>query len=279
MRRACWLPDMAQKPAVTTSARLVFAVLRLIAAEKTSLGVSEISRRLDVPVNKAYRAAVTLEDAGYLKRQARGRGFEIGPAAERLVYAGFQQFPIRTAISPYLRQLATSAEATASLAVRVGWYAITVAYAEGGRGVVPRARRLGRAVLLNEEAGGLAILGGLKPSDVRRFQSFASKRGGAHRGTSKTNKPAKAVRFGVSMSIANNEQLYALAIPLRAGDSQPLASITVEAPVTRDVSLEADPLLKDWLQIVAEAEATLRTHPEKFAAPYAALDPDNIDFS
>jgi DNA-binding IclR family transcriptional regulator len=270
---------MAQKSAVTTSARLVFAVLRLIAAEKASLGVSEISRRLNVPVNKAHRAAVTLEDAGYLKRQSRGRAFEIGPAAERLVYAGFQQFPIRTAISPYLRQLATSAQATASLAVRVGWYVITVAYAEGGRDVVPRARRLGRAVLLNEEVGGLAILGGLKSGDVRRFQSFASRRGGPDRRTSKTNKPVRTVRFGVSLSIANNEQLYTLAIPLEAGDGQPSTSITVEAPVARGVSLEADPLLKDWLQIVAEAEATLRTHPEKFAAPYATLDPDNIDFS
>jgi DNA-binding IclR family transcriptional regulator len=268
---------MAQKSAVTTSARLVFSVLRLIAAEKAPLGVSEISRRLDVPVNKAYRAAVTLEDAGYLKRQAHGRGFEIGPATERLVYGGFQQFPIRAAVSPYLRQLATSAQATASLAVRVGWYAITVAYAEGGRDVVPRARRLGRAVLLNEEAAGLAILGGLKAGDVRRFQTFAEKR--VHRRTSREKKLVKAVRFGAPISVANNGQLYALAIPLRAQDGEPLASITVEAPISRGVPLDADPLLEDWLQIVAEAEATLRTHPEKFAAPYAELDPDQIDFS
>ncbi len=124
----------------------------------------------------------------------------------------------------------------------------------------------------------MAILGGLKPGDVRRFQTFASKRDGASRGISK-NKPVKAVRFGVSISIANKGQLYALAIPLRAGDGQPLASITVEAPISRSISLEADPLLEAWLQIVATAEATLRIHPEKFTAPYAELDPDKIDFS
>jgi len=81
------------------------------------------------------------------------------------------------------------------------------------------------------------------------------------------------------MSIANKGRLYALAIPLRVGDGQPLASITVEAPITRGISLEADPLLEDWLQIVAAAEATLRTHPQKLAAPYAELDPNKIDFS
>lgn len=272
---------MAQGSAVTASARFVFSVLRLAAAANAPLSVTEISRRLGVPVNKAYRAAVTLEDAGYLRRHPHSGRFEIGPVAEQLVYAGFQQFHLRAAIAPYLRQIATSAEATTSLAVRIGWYAVTLALAESGNNVVFRARRLGRAALLDSDAGGLAILAWLTPDEIKRFFFFAARHLSKTPPAVPTHQKRLAAfkRAGFATGSANNKQLQALAIPLRNAKGHPLASITVEAPLSRDTSLEADTLLKDWRDIVAQAERTLQSNPEKFATPYAFLDPDIIEFS
>lgn len=272
---------MAKLSAVTASAKFVFSVLRLAAAADAPLSITEISRQLGVPINKAYRAAVTLEDAGYLRRHLHGARFEIGPVAERLVYAGFQQFPIRAAVAPYLRQIATSAEATASLAVRIGWYAVTLALAEGGSNIVSRARRLGHAALLNCDAGGLAILASLAPDEISQFYSFASRHlpETSSRARSHEKGLAQFKRQGFAIRVANNKQLHALAIPLRNAEGKPFASITVEAPLSRKISLDADPLLKDWLKIVAQAERTLQADPKKFATPYAVLDPDLVEFS
>jgi DNA-binding IclR family transcriptional regulator len=272
--------DMAQDSTVTVSARFVFSVLRLVATANKPLGVTEISRHLSVPVNKAYRAAVTLENVGYLRRHASRGGFEIGAVAEQLVYAGFQVFRVRAAITPYLRQIATSAEATTSLAVRIGWYSVTLAFAESGSNVISRAQRFGRATLLDSDVGGLAILAWLMPAEIKRFLSFAAQH------LSKSDLSASAYqkrlaafkRAGFATASANNKRVQALGIPLRDVKGSPLGSITVEALVGRDIPLQADPLLKQWLEIVAQAEAVLHANPGQFATPYAFLDPDDIQF-
>jgi DNA-binding IclR family transcriptional regulator len=272
---------MARGPAVTASARFVFAVLRLAAVADAPLSVTEISRRLGVPVNKAYRAAVTLESAGYLRRHAHTGRFEIGSVAEQLVYAVFQQFNIRGAIAPYLRLIATTAEATTSLAVRIGWYAVTLALAESRSNIVSRAPRLGRATLLDSDAGGLAILAWLTPDEVRQFFSFAANHPSQVSLAVPNHKKRLAAfkRAGFATGVANNKQLQALAIPLCDTNGRPVASITVEAPVSRALALEADPLLKDWRDIAAQAEVVVRANPETFANPYAFLDPDAVEFS
>jgi DNA-binding IclR family transcriptional regulator len=248
---------------ITTSAKFVFAVLRLAATSNAPLSIAEISRRLSVPVNKAYRAAITLESAGYLRRHQPDGRFEIGPVAEQLVFAAFQQFHVREAIAPYLRQIATSAEATTSLAVRIGWYAVNLALVESSGNVVSRTRRLGRAALLDTIAGGLAILAYLPSDQVKRFHAFVDR----HKPTSSLARRANQRRLaafkraGFATAFAANNQLFALAVPLRDSNGEPTASVTIEAPASRRVPLDADPLMKDWLEIAGRAERVLRADP------------------
>ena len=271
---------MAQDSVATTSAKFVFAVIRLAATSDAPLSITEISRRLRVPVNKAYRAAITLESAGYLRRHHPDGRFEIGAVAEQLVFAAFQQFHSREAVAPYLRQIATSAESTTSLAVRIGWYAVNLALVESGSNVVSRTRRLGRPALLDTVAGGLAILACLPSDQVKHFLAFADRHQSVSFPASRASQKRLAVfrRAGFATSFANNKQLFVLAIPLRAADGNPMGSITVEAPASREVPLDADPLVRDWLEIATRAEKILRADPEKFANPFAFLDPDKIVF-
>src|ERR1700733_10534590 len=249
---------MAHNAAITASARFVFSVLRLAAAAATPLSIADISRRLGVSVNKAYRAAVTLEGAGYLRRNAHNGRFETGPITEQLIYAAFEQFDIRAIIAPYLRQIATSAQATTALAVRIGWYVITLAVVESGSNIVSRTRRLGRASLLDSEAGGLAILAWLPSAEVQRFFAFAARQSaGARRTPAISARRLTAMRGAGFAAMATNtrQQINAMAIPLRDAEGRPIASITIDAPNGRTVALDRDPLLKDWLEMAAPAEA------------------------
>lgn len=273
---------MARSATATVSARFVFTVLRLAAAADAPLSVAEISRRLGVSVNKAYRAALTLESAGYLRRNPDTARFEIGPAAERLVYAAFAQFHIRAALAPYLRQIATSAQATTSLVVPVGWYGLTLALVEGGSNVVSRARRLGRASLLNESPAGRVMLALLTASEVARFRAFAASYSArsAPAAVEADDAHLAAIRAAGFDSVApRTGQFNAIGMPLRDRDERPIAAIAIEAPPGRHVPLKADPLLADWLGMAAQAETLVRNNPEPYANPYALLDPDTIDFS
>jgi DNA-binding IclR family transcriptional regulator len=271
---------MAQGSVATSSAKFVFSVLRLAAAADAPVSVTEISRRLCVSVNKAYRAAITLENSGYLRRNRLDGKFEIGPVSEQLIFAAFQQFPLRESVAPYLRQIATSADATTSLAVRIGWYTVTLALLESGTNVVSRTRRIGRASLLDRTAAGLAILACLPGEQVKRFFAFSARQQptSAPNRTTTQRQLAAFRRFGFATAFATNKQLFALAIPLRAASGDPIGSILIEAPPNRDLALDEDPLGKDWIQIASQAEGVVRADPERFANPFASLDPDTITF-
>ena len=195
---------------------------------------------------------MTLEGADYLHRDPNTSRFEIGPVAEQLVYAAFEQFQIRAAIAPYLRQIATSAQATTSLTVRIGWYGVTLALIESGSNIVSRARRLGRAAVLNRDAGGLAILAWLTLDEVTRFAAYAANQS-PHSSDAiavEAKRLATIRAAGFATSASNNKQRHALGIPLRDDEGRPVGSITVEAQVGRKVALQDDPRLKEWLDMV-----------------------------
>jgi len=275
------MPNLrAHQDATSSSARDVFSVLRLVLAGNEPLSIAEISRRLNMSNNKAYRAVATLERAEYLGRNPSTGAFAIGSVAERLVYTAFQSLHIRSAMIPYLRQIATSAEETTSLIVRVGWYGVRVANIEGPGHVVARADRLGSATMLHEDAAGLAIMSSFSDSEIDKFFRFIKTR--QHRSKMVSEKALKKRVGGAradKVAIFSGEQADAIGIPLRNSPGMALAAISIEAPKGRSVSLELDPLLQDWLTTVEAAERMLQSAPDKFVNPYAHLNPDEIVFA
>lgn len=262
--------------AVNASARIVLAVLRLAAVAATPLTIAEISRRLGVSVNKAYRAVATLEGAGYIRRNPVTRKFECGPVAERLVYAAFERFPIRAAMSPFLRQIATSAEATTSLVVPVGWYGVTLALVESGTHVVSRAQRLGRSAPLHRTAAGLAILAWMLPADAVRYTAFAAGRWPDAPGAADLERRLSGIRGAGFAAGLQWDAANMLAIPLRGLAGEPIAALAIEAAGNRAAALDADPLLQEWLGMAAQAEDRLQANADILIGPYAHLDPDGI---
>jgi DNA-binding IclR family transcriptional regulator len=271
----------AHQDATSSSARDVFSALRLVLEGSEPLTIAEISRRLNISNNKAYRAVTTLERAEYLGRNPSTGAFAIGSVAERLVYTAFQNLHIRSAMIPYLRQIATSAEETTSLIVRVGWYGVRVANIEGPGHVVARADRLGSATMLHEDAAGLAIMSSFSDSEIGNFFQFIKTK--QHRSKMVISEKALKKRVGAARAdkvvIFGGEQADAIGIPLRNSLGMALAAVSIEAPKGRAISLERDPLLPDWLITAAEAERVLHSAPDKFVNPYAHLNPNEIVFA
>jgi DNA-binding IclR family transcriptional regulator len=264
----------------SSSARDVFATLRNALSSPPAVSIADISRRLNITNNKAYRAVTTLERLDYLQRNPVGGNFTIGPAAERLVQQAFRRLEIRTFLLPYLRQIATSAEETAGLVIRIGWYGIRVANIESRSNVVARANRLGAATVLGDDAAGLAILSTFTAADMKRFTAFANSKSADGEGAVSKKSVSLSIEAlrEKGFVIVTNEQLDAIAIPLGQVAEKASAAVTIEAPPSRTVPLHRDPRVQSWVAIAQEAEAALRVNPKRFVDPFAHLDPDTVTF-
>jgi DNA-binding IclR family transcriptional regulator len=261
----------------SSSARDVFAALRCALSQDTA-SIADISRHLNISNNKAYRAVATLERLDYVRRVPPDDRFGIGAAAERLLQQAFRRLDIRTFMLPYLRQIATSANETAGLAIRVGWYSVRVANIESSTNVVTRANRLGAATLLSSDIGGLAILCTFTLREIQRYRRFVKSDPNLARPEPDVlNRLVHIVRK-TGYATCSPDQLDAIAIPLRRDKQHASAAVTIEAPASRAVPLRQDPRLQDWLAIAAEAEAVLQVTPDKFPDAFAHLDPDQVRF-
>lgn len=274
------LPKKKQLDVTSSSARDVFAALRGALSPQNATSIADISRRLNISNNKAYRAVATLERLDYLKRSSQSGSFTIGPAAERLVQQAFRRLNVRTFMLPYLRQIATSAEETAGLVIRIGWYSVRVANIESGKNVVARANRLGAAKILSGDSGGLAILSTLRPEDVKGLTAFAKAYGAQTDLTVSERSLNRALLTNCKKGFAavTSDQLDSIAIPLLRGAPGASAALTIEGPASRAISLQRDPRLQSWLSIVAEAEATMHAATDRFVDPFGHIDPDTVHF-
>ena len=67
----------SHRAAINSSAAHVFEVLRFVAESPEPLAVTEISRRLSLPVSTVLRALMTLEEADYIQRYQNAPHFEL----------------------------------------------------------------------------------------------------------------------------------------------------------------------------------------------------------
>ena len=120
----------------TASSRYIFEILRLVSTEKRPMSATEISRRLRLSTTTAHRGLQTLERAGYVARHQLSARYVLGGMSRRLLQSFFARFALHGFAIPYMRQLAIATGETASLFVRVGWYAVRIASVQGTKEII-----------------------------------------------------------------------------------------------------------------------------------------------
>jgi IclR family transcriptional regulator, KDG regulon repressor len=166
------LPRASRRPADDSSgnkaAARVLAVLGAFTGDSTSLGATEISRRLGITKSMAYRALTTLVDEGWLIRDPSSTRYQLGYRV--LEFAG----PAGTApelpdlCMPYMRRMHELTGETVALTVRRGPSAVTIGGIEG-RGSIARRVPLGRVVPLHISAAARAILAFLDDEEIEEY--------------------------------------------------------------------------------------------------------------
>jgi DNA-binding IclR family transcriptional regulator len=262
-------------------------ILDELARSASPLGVTEIARALSLPPGTVFRSLDALLRAGLVARYRASARYVPGPAAERLQRNIIADFPAREVCLAYLRHLASISGETASLHVRVGWYAVRICSVPG-TGEVTSLPAAGEAHALSESCAGQAILAFLPKSEIAAYRGWSAKysrnstlplrEGRFSKGKSGRGQAADRSRFKTRKQL---EQIARrgfaagdgeTAFAVRANGSA-VAAITIERPFA---GAESADQLSACKEVIANIEALSSVQPSLFANPFAHLDPDSV---
>jgi DNA-binding IclR family transcriptional regulator len=256
---------------MSSSATRALRILEAVGEAERPPGPTEIARALSSTPGTVFRGLDALSRSGLIARHQSSSRYVLGPTWERLRQSLIAQFRIREVSLPSLRELASLSGETASLYVRLGWYALRLA-AVPGTNEVTNAPPLGEAHPLGAAYSGRVILAFLKASDVTAYRAWTKGRG------LRSNPSNAELQEIVNRGFAPGETEFtgarALAFPLRT-DGAAIASLAIEGPVF-DASRSARVSVAAWQDIARKIESILGSQPALRASPFAHIEPDEI---
>lgn len=216
--------------------RRAICVLKTFDDQSPELGVTEVSRRLDLHKSTVYRLLSAFEDEGLIARNPDNGRYRLGPELIVLGELVLRHTDVRRVALPFLRDLAEDTGETVDLEILSGPNVITIEEI-AGRHVVTAAGAIGRPWAAHATSTGKVLLADLPPA--RRGQILRRQ---LRRFTSNTvTDPAMVMRelerveragYAVSSSELE-EHLVAVAAPIRGRHGQSVAAVSLSGPDTR----------------------------------------------
>lgn len=258
------------KATVNSSALHVFEVLRFVADTPEPLGVTEISRRLSLPVSTVFRALTTLEESGYIQRFQNAPRFEIGTMPYLLNRALLSRFALHAESRETLRALAEASEDTVSLWMRLGWYAVRIGGAFGRRDTYHHAR-LGDVVLLHEHPAGRTILTELAGSERSEYETFVQEHHPS-RLPSLVDDPGQSNDMSdLTPERPDGARFRATCVAIRDHCGVTIGAIASEGPASA-----SDELPGRLRQASLALENLIAASPERYKSPFAHIGANNV---
>lgn len=132
-----------------------FALLEALGADPSSL--SELARRVDLPVSTTARLLGTLEDLGAVER-VDGSSYRIGPSIVHLAKGLDVSTRLQSLAAPELEALAAQSGQAAGLSIPAGNQMHFVAQVGGESTTQPEKDWVGARLAMSDTASGLAAL-------------------------------------------------------------------------------------------------------------------------
>jgi IclR family pca regulon transcriptional regulator len=233
------------------------AILSSFASDRPLVGVSELSRELDLSRSTAHRYVATLAKLGYLQQDPDSKRYRLGPRVLDLGFSAINSMDVREISAPHLRQLSDETGYTVNLAILDG---TDVVYIERCRSARPGQREIdlnlhvGARLPAYCTAMGKAILA-FVPDD--RLDEIVEKIDFAKRGPN-TLTSAGAFRVELAkvreLGVAVNDEelaygLRSIAAPIRSRSGEVLAALNLAVHRTM---VSIDELIARYGPVVAQ---------------------------
>lgn len=144
------------------------SVLHILAESGSDVDLRTLTARTGLPKSTLFRLLHTLKSRNFVRQDPRTRRFGLGWALVHLGEAAKRQFSFAEVLHPFLEELSRDTGETASLAVRVGNYAVYIDQVVSPniiKGVPP----VGSALDLHCTAVGKMLLSSLSDEDVEEY--------------------------------------------------------------------------------------------------------------
>lgn len=225
------MPKDEPNDAVSKSLRAL-----LVLAAHESMGVSELSRELDVAVSTAHRLLNIMRLHDFVEQDMDTRRYRLGPAALKLGRQTRGDENLVSAGHPHLAQLCAELDETVNLVVLDGAEALFVDGVQS-RQPLRVATRTGARLPAYATAGGKVLLAHMPQAIVRTFYPAE-----LHRVTRHTLPDRQALEreleqarsCGYALNLGEHlSEVFAIAVPVNGSHGRPVAAITVAGPRTR----------------------------------------------
>jgi DNA-binding IclR family transcriptional regulator len=213
-------------------------VLQALSREPRGLVMSEVASQAELPLATAHRILTVLEAEGFVTRATSNRRYFIGPASRELSHTDIvRESPL---ITPHeaVAQAGKLTGETVFLSELVGSGVVCLALAQS-RYPLRLSVKVGQEMPLHAAASARVLLAGLSADEVR---SLLRKRGPLVTFTKDTPSTVEQVLDRLALirtrgyDISHDElddNVWAIAAPVRSSTDEVLASITLAAPMQR----------------------------------------------
>ncbi|SHK98523.1 transcriptional regulator, IclR family [Pseudonocardia thermophila] len=160
--------EMTEPDSRSGLARAVSVINLLAESSPDGMGVSAVSRELQLPKTVAHRILKELVALAFLRVDESTKHYHLGPGALRVGMAALRGLDVPVLARPYLRRLVQETGETATLSVRQGWervYIDQVLSPHEIRMSVP----LGTSHPLHAGSSSKAILAALSDEEIQEY--------------------------------------------------------------------------------------------------------------
>lgn len=212
-------------------------ILESFTRAESDLGVTELSRRLDLHKNNVFRLLATLEHRGYVEQNKETGSYRLGPKTLQIGCTFIAQRECRRQARPFLEQLAERTRETAVIAVLRGDKVVFMDSVEPER-TVRVVSRVGAMLPAHCTATGKAQLAFLPHEEIERLYANGDLGGPTGRCVRSRKELTEelttvAERGWAQENEESDHDVRGFAVPVRDFSRTVIAAIGVIAPATR----------------------------------------------
>lgn len=144
-------------------------ILGLFSADQPEIGVTEISRSLDMSKSTVHRILVSLEMAGLIKQSPENQKYSLGFKVLQLADTLLKQLDLNSVAVPHMSKLRDETNETVALHVLQGTTRVCVTQIESYHELRRVYKELGRPLPLHRGSPGKAILAFLPLPEIEKI--------------------------------------------------------------------------------------------------------------
>ena len=260
--------------------RRAIAVLKAFSDDAPEMGVTEVSRKVNLHKSTVYRLLSAFEGEGLIAKSPETGKYRLGPELIVLGEQVLRHTDVHRVALPFLRELADRTGETVDLEVLSGGNVVTIEEI-AGKHVVAAAGAIGMPWAAHATSTGKTLLAHQPQEKQRQILARALKKFTPRTVTDpkvlardllKIREQGYAVSYGEL-----EDHLVAIGLPIRSRNGDAIAAVSISGPDTRLTSDKLPGLIRTGLDTVAKISArlgyhgpaSLRTAQAKFTAPRA----------